>query len=103
MAWSGGMTALEAVGSGLLPVALEGPRMRMRHTAAILRTLGLDELIAGDPDGLVATAAALAGDRERHTALRERMIAAAPGLWEDARPVRALEAWLCEAVAAATR
>jgi predicted O-linked N-acetylglucosamine transferase (SPINDLY family) len=94
LAWSGGMTTLEAVGCGLLPVCLEGPFMRMRHTAAILRTLGLGEQIAADGDDLVERVAALAGDRALLGQRRAALAAAAGVLWGDARPVRALEEWL---------
>ena len=51
--WSGGVTALEAVSCGRLLVTLEGRLMRTRHTGAILRRLGLSELVAEDEDAYV--------------------------------------------------
>jgi predicted O-linked N-acetylglucosamine transferase (SPINDLY family) len=92
--WSGGVTALEAVACGRVPITLEGPLMRTRHTAAILRRLGLPELVAPDPDAYVALAVRMATDRPWRAALEARAAAAAPGLYGDPRSTEALAALL---------
>jgi len=60
--WSGGNTSLDALASGLPVVTFEGRFMRGRQTAAMLRRLGLEQLIAHDPDDYVRIAHALAHD-----------------------------------------
>ena len=48
--WSGGNTTLDALASALPVVTLEGRFMRGRQTAAMLRILGIEELIARDQE-----------------------------------------------------
>jgi predicted O-linked N-acetylglucosamine transferase (SPINDLY family) len=71
--YSGTATTLESLSMGVPVVALCGDRMVSRSTAAILNAAGLDELVAGDGDGYVATAVALAGDGKRLAELRAGM------------------------------
>jgi CRISPR-associated protein Csy1 len=52
--WSGGNTTLDALSTWLPIVTLEGELMRGRQTAAMLRILGLEELIAADRDDYLA-------------------------------------------------
>lgn len=102
LGWSGGWTTLEAVSTGLVPVTVEGDRMRGRHTAAIVRALGAPELVAADPAALVELVAALVGDPARKARTGARLRAALPGLLQQARADRGLSDWL-EAQAAALR
>jgi protein O-GlcNAc transferase len=60
--WSGGNTTMEAIACGKPVVTLPGPMMRGRHTYAINRMLGMDELIAQDEDHYIAIAARLGTD-----------------------------------------
>ena len=96
--WSGCNSTLESLGAGLPIVTLDSPLMRGRHTAAILKILGLERLIARDIDGFVATALGLGADH----ALRQRIgaeIAQRKGrLYGDQAPVRALEQMLIDAL-----
>ena len=92
--WSGGVTTLEAVACGRVPVTLAGALMRTRHTAAVLEALGLPELIARDEDTYVATAVRLGTDRAWRSALEARAAVAAPALYGDARSTQALAALL---------
>lgn len=102
LAWSGGNTALEAAAAGLPMVAVAGRFMRGRHTAGILRALGLEEeLVAADSAGYVETAVRLATDARWRAEMAARTLAAAPGLYRDAEPVRALERFLIGAVTSA--
>ena len=88
--WSGGVTALEAVSCGRLLVTLEGRLMRTRHTGAILRRLGLPELVAEDEDAYVSTVVRLATDPAWRLALETRVAAAAPSLYGDPCSTEAL-------------
>lgn len=61
---------LRALWSGAPVVTLEGAAPASRAAAGILRTLGLDELVATDEAGYAEIAATLARDRERLSRLR---------------------------------
>ncbi len=66
--WSGGNTALDALACGVPLVTLPGEFMRGRQSAAMLRAMGLDELVAGSSEEYLARAlhlAAAPGERER--------------------------------------
>jgi predicted O-linked N-acetylglucosamine transferase (SPINDLY family) len=71
--WSGGNTTLEITAFDVPTVTMPRPLMRSRHTYAILRTLGLDELIARDVDAYVALAVRLARDTPWREQLRTRI------------------------------
>lgn len=95
--FSGFNTAMQAIECGLPLVTVEGRFMRGRFASAILRRLGLDELVATDDDDYIARAIALANDAPRCKALGERIVATRDMLFDDSAPVRALEAFLAEA------
>jgi protein O-GlcNAc transferase len=95
--FSGFNTAMQAIECGLPLVTVEGRHMRGRFASAILRRLGLDELVASDDDAYIARAIALANDAPRCTALSERIVATRDTLFDDLVPVRALETFLDEA------
>jgi predicted O-linked N-acetylglucosamine transferase (SPINDLY family) len=79
--YSGGVTTLEAVWMGVPVVTWRGASFAGRHGATHLHAMGLDSLIADDPDGYVARAIALARDRTRLAALRASLrehLAASP-------------------------
>ena len=61
--WSGGNTTLDALACGLPVITLPGAFMRGRQSAAMLRTVGADALIARDLDDYRAIAARCIGDR----------------------------------------
>lgn len=68
--FSGCLTTLEALWMGIPAVALTGGRPVARQSAAILRRLGLDDLVADNSDEYLQGALALAGDAPRRAALR---------------------------------
>jgi CRISPR-associated protein Csy1 len=60
--WSGGNTSLDALACGLPVVTLPGAYMRGRQSAAMLRIIGAEALIASDLEGYVRIASQIAGD-----------------------------------------
>ncbi len=87
--WSGGNTSLDALAAGLPIVTLPGRFMRGRQSAAMLRAMALDELVASDADDYVRLAAGLASDAAHQAALRARIIAAHPAVFDASAPVAA--------------
>ena len=99
--WSGGNTSLDAIAAGLPVVTMPGHLMRGRQSAAMLRMLGIEELIAKDADDYVAKAVAIANDRGMRASLSERMKAGHGLLFNRDEPIRALEDFLEKAIAKA--
>jgi predicted O-linked N-acetylglucosamine transferase (SPINDLY family) len=71
--YSGGVTTLEAAWMGVPVVTWRGTSFAGRHAGAHLHALGLDALVADDPDGYVARAVELARDTDRLAALRAEL------------------------------
>jgi CRISPR-associated protein Csy1 len=71
--WSGGNTSLDALACGVPIVTLPGRYMRGRQTAAMLRLLGLPELIASDRDGYIRIATRLVEDAVWRSELRRKI------------------------------
>ena len=92
--FSGFNTAQQAVECGLPIVTREGRFMRGRLASGILKRLGLAELVAATEQAYVELAVKLVEDAEYSEAVARRMQLAGPALYEDATPVRALEALL---------
>lgn len=101
--WSGGNTSLDALAAGLPIISRRGRFMRARQSAGLLDTIGLGDLVAQDEDAFVSTALALARDHARRTALRRRIIRSVGQIFDDARPIRALEEHLAALHEAASR
>jgi CRISPR-associated protein Csy1 len=89
--WSGGNTSLDALASGLPVVTLPGEFMRGRQSQAMLRGLGVPELVARSSEEYVATALRLGRDRDERRSLGERIAANRGALFEREEPIRALE------------
>ncbi|HUP29108.1 MAG TPA: tetratricopeptide repeat protein [Usitatibacter sp.] len=68
--WSGGNTSLDTFAAGTPLVAMEGRFMRARQTAAMLRIMNLEEMLAPSTEGYVSLAVSIARDRERNAHLR---------------------------------
>jgi CRISPR-associated protein Csy1 len=60
--WSGGNTALDALAAALPIIAAPGSLMRGRQSVAMLRQIGMDDLIVDDIRGIAERAAAVARD-----------------------------------------
>ena len=98
--WSGGNTSLDALACGLPVVTLPGRFMRGRQSAAMLRLMGIEELVARDADDYVRIAARLAADRAWRDALAARIVAGEGRVFDDRAPVAALARFLREALSA---
>ncbi len=96
--FSGYNTAMQAVESALPVVAFEGRFLRGRLASGILRRMGLDELVADTEAGFADIVVRLVRDAAYWGEVRERMIAARPGIAGDPAPVRALQKFLEDAV-----
>lgn len=97
--FSGGGTTLDALGVGAAVLGFEGDRARARQTAAMLRILGLPELVAHDGREYEALAAALLRDPPRLAALRSAIGARAGTLFTSNEPLRGFERFLRERAA----
>lgn len=94
LGWSGGMSALDLLPQGLPIVAVEGPTMRSRQTAALLRWLDAPELVARDAADMQAVARRLGEQTEWRQQLRERLRSKAPRLYARADTQAAFAAFL---------
>jgi protein O-GlcNAc transferase len=92
--WSGGNTSLDAIAAGLPIVALPGRFMRGRQSAAMLRMMGIEELVASDADDYVRIAVRLATDSTWRVDITKRIAAGSARLFDDQKPLRALDAFL---------
>jgi predicted O-linked N-acetylglucosamine transferase (SPINDLY family) len=95
--FSGGATSLDALHVSTPVLALEGSMARGRQTSAMLRMIGLEELIARSPEEYVERAAELLRDRELLTRLRGRIQAKAHVLFDDDSALRSFENFLEQA------
>lgn len=98
LAWSGGVTTMEAIAMDLVPVTCPGTTMRARHTGAILEELGVPDTIAADPDHYVELAVRVATDEAFREGLRARLAASRHRLASDPRILPALEHALEQAI-----
>jgi predicted O-linked N-acetylglucosamine transferase (SPINDLY family) len=92
--FSGFNTAMQAVECGIPIVTRESPFMRGRFAAGILKRLDLHDLIAHSEDEYISIAIELVRDPTRRMHIRERIKQSRQILFEDAAPVRAMEAFI---------
>ena len=97
LGWSGCNTTFEALAHDLPVVTFEGDLMRGRHSAAILRMLGIEETIAGSPEAYVELAAALGRDPAARQKLRTRTARDKHRLYHDRSAVDGLASYIEEA------
>ena len=90
--WSGGNTSLDALAAGLPIVTHPGEFMRGRQSAAMLRLMHVDELIARDLDDYVSTASRLAGDPAWRIGLARRIAEGRFNVFDDPTPPAAFAA-----------
>ena len=92
--FSGGATSLDAISVGTPVLTCEGEMARGRQTAAMLRIVGVAELIAADDDDYVEKAVRLYGDPALRNDLRDRIASHSATLFQDERPVQAFADFL---------
>lgn len=97
--FSGFNTAMQAVEAGIPVVTCEGRFMRGRFAGGILRTMGLDELVAADRRDYVAKAVQLAYDRSLCESVRHRLNDKKSVIFHDLAPVHAMQEFLLRAAA----
>jgi predicted O-linked N-acetylglucosamine transferase (SPINDLY family) len=95
--FSGFNTAMQAIECDLPIVAWEGRFMRGRFASGILRTIGMDELVATTPAQYVDLAAKLARDGTYRLKAAARIAERKAMLFRQQAPVRELERFLREA------
>jgi CRISPR-associated protein Csy1 len=96
--WSGGNTTLDALATGLPVLTLPGRFMRARQSAAMLRLMGVDELVARDEDDYVRLAGRIVQEAEWRDDVRSRILASRQRIFDDPTPVHAFADWVAGAV-----
>jgi predicted O-linked N-acetylglucosamine transferase (SPINDLY family) len=71
--YAGAVSMIDALEAAVPPVAVAGGPQRFAQAAALLRSVGLDELIAGDAEDYVQLAVALARDPGRRERLSDEV------------------------------
>jgi len=89
--WSGGNTTLDAIACGLPVVTLPGTTMRSRQSAAMLRIIGLEQLVAADAGACIDIACQLMNDRAWADTVRERSQERAGLLFDQEAPLQQLQ------------
>jgi CRISPR-associated protein Csy1 len=88
--WSGGNTSLDAIAAGVPIVTLPGAYMRGRQSQAMLKTVGVAELVAASEEDYVALALRVAGDRAWGDQLRRTLQGRGGELFDRQEPLEAL-------------
>ncbi|WP_421659407.1 tetratricopeptide repeat protein [Leptothermofonsia sp. ETS-13] len=96
--WGGGNTVFEAIACGLPVLTCPGEFMRGRHAYAILKTMGMTEMIAHDENAFVAIAVKLGLDPEYRAQIRQQQQERSDLIYNDLTCVRALEKFFCQIV-----
>ena len=94
--WSGGNTSLDALACGLPVVTLPGAFMRGRQSAAMLREVGVPQLVAKSRDDYVGIATRLVQDRDWRAHLGARIRAGLDELFDARAPMDAFARLLSE-------
>lgn len=96
--WSGCNTTLESLVCGLPVITFRGSAMRGRHTCAILKMMGLDELIADDLESYIDLAVQIGRNQSMRQRIRTQIPVRLPRVYGDMTCIHALEKFLREAV-----
>jgi predicted O-linked N-acetylglucosamine transferase (SPINDLY family) len=92
--FSAGSSALDALAVGLPIIAKEGRFMRGRQSAAMLRMVGVPELVADNEQRYVEAALRVARDHALRSSLSARIKAGLPRLFDCSEPLAAFAAAL---------
>ncbi len=85
--WSGGITTFDVLAQDLPTLTCPSETFRSRQSAALMRRMGLEELVCTDMDQYVEKAVEIARDADLRNSLRERVRHRKHLLFDDARPV----------------
>lgn len=91
--WSGGQTSYDALACGLPIVTLPGTFMRGRQTYGMLRQIGVEDTIANTVEEYVHIAVRLGRDHGWRENVGQRIAAGKHRLFDDHRPIEALESF----------
>jgi len=97
--WSGGHTSLDAIAAGLPIATVEGRYMRGRQTAAMLRVLEAENLVAPNVAALASSAIEIANSPDRRQVFAAQFAHTSGQLFDRQEPVQALGAFLDSALA----
>jgi predicted O-linked N-acetylglucosamine transferase (SPINDLY family) len=92
--WSGFNSTLEGLTHSLPIVTMAGPLMRGRHTAAVLKMMGVTETTTGTIDDYVAAAVKLANDASWRAAVKNKIAENKHRVYRDRTSIAALEDFL---------
>ncbi|HAX78019.1 MAG TPA: hypothetical protein DCY88_19905 [Cyanobacteria bacterium UBA11372] len=96
--WSGCNSTLEAIAHNIPVMTLPGDLMRARHTMAILKMMGISEMIVSSKEEYIKLAARLGQNPEYRQYISQQIAANQYKLYCDRESVRYLEAFLENAV-----
>lgn len=96
--WSANNSTFEAINCNLPVVTLPGKFMRQRHSAGILRMMGVSETIASSVDEYIEIAVRLGKDVEWRKQISEKIALNKHRLYNDMKCIEALEDFLVSAV-----
>jgi len=96
--WSGCNSTLEAIAHNIPVVTIPGELMRGRHSMAILKMMGIEETIASSKEEYVEIAIRLGRDAQYRQHISQLVAENKHKLYNDLKPVRALEEFLFEVV-----
>jgi tetratricopeptide (TPR) repeat protein len=94
--FSGFNTAMQSIDCALPIVTLEGRFMRGRLASGILKRMGLEELVAHSNDEYINIAVKVAQDKDYRKQLIAKIIERRNVLYNDPKPIRALENFLID-------
>ena len=96
--WSGCNSSLEAINYDIPIVTWPGELMRGRHTLAMLKMMGVEEMIAASKDEYVRIAIRLGQDSQYRQDISQQVAENKYKLYEDLEPIKTLENFLLNAV-----
>jgi predicted O-linked N-acetylglucosamine transferase (SPINDLY family) len=94
--FSGFNTAMQAIACDLPIVAIEGSKMRGRLASAILKQIGLEDLICHSNSQYVNLTADLIQNKELLRSYKDKITQSKETLFNDLTPIRALEDFLTQ-------
>ena len=92
--WSGGNTSLKNINFGAPLATLDGDFMRGRHTSAMFRMIGAEEMIAASPEAYVATLARLGREEAYRRHCGDLFLQNRHRLYRDETFIRAFDGFL---------